>query len=1131
MSTIIENLLDDSEQPELLSPKTKNLTDGDFNIIDTTNCTLMCFNINSITHGDRLHELADINNEISAEFIALVETKLDDTISQSIYKIPGYICEAKHRSRHGGGVILYIKEDIPYQRKKNLENKNLEHIACEAIVGSEKYLINVIYRPPNETPEAHDQFISNIEDTLIKINKHKADTRLLCGDFNFGSNFNWGGGLRPKPLDEKGTDTFSAAGYDQLIDIPTRYGSDFSVSLIDLIFIDKKDNLINVATLPQLADHQGTLATFNTKSFKKPTKTFLKYDYSNANWNNIKNDLHKLMNNNLYDNENIDDLANCFSKILIDTRNHNVPHTLARVKNGELPWHNKDIKRLIRRKNRLHKKFTKSSLTLKTNDTLNTDEIEILTRTINCQHDNFKKASRQYEYAVRKEKLKYFKNLKQTLSSPDVPSQKKFDKIKQVTNTTKNDCIPPIIENDQVIHDPKDKAQLFNQMFANKSVVIGNDDPVPELPPLSTLYDLKEIGTTKYEIGPILKDMKKSNFSPCSIPSNFLLLLYDKFGSLITNPITKLLNKIFQSGTYPELWKIQNITPIYKNKGARTDKTMYRPISILPTLSKICESILHNRLLHHLMDNNIITQKQAAYLKGDSCSQQLLYIVHNIKKAWAHDQISHACYLDIEGAFDRVWHRGMLAKLQQINVKGKVHKLLTSYLSNRKARTNIEGSLSDLVDVLAGVPQGSRLGPLLFLIYINDIAENLESNASIFADDTTLISTGNDPAETAEVLNRDLKKISQWSDEWKLTFNPGKTYDMIFSKKLLNNSPQLTLNSVDITRINKHKHLGVILTSDLSWDDHLSLIIKRTNLKLSNLYRNKYLSRRTLDTIYKMNIRSCIDYCCQVWGPSLNETQISKIDKVQYRAAKIVSGAMYRTSSSALRNELGWESTKDRINYLSIIHFNKIQSNRTRPLIRTCLPPRNENPLDLRVNRRYKPFPEEKNRVFSNSFFPKMAKLWDDLPHESKCGSTNEEIEENLANHFKPVKNKLYSYGSKLGNKLQTQLRLGRSQLNSHLYDVGLSLTKKCACGSPIEDTYHMIFNCPNYADIRTDLFDGLENCLVKKIKFYSKNQLMKILLFGENTEDNERFPFNKIIFRKFQTFLLKSKRLVYNQL
>ena len=164
MSTIIENLLDDSEQPELLSPKTKNLTDGDFNIIDTTNCTLMCFNINSITHGDRLHELADINNEISAEFIALVETKLDDTISQSIYKIPGYICEAKHRSRHGGGVILYIKEDIPYQRKKNLENKNLEHIACEAIVGSEKYLINVIYRPPNETPEAHDQFISNIED-------------------------------------------------------------------------------------------------------------------------------------------------------------------------------------------------------------------------------------------------------------------------------------------------------------------------------------------------------------------------------------------------------------------------------------------------------------------------------------------------------------------------------------------------------------------------------------------------------------------------------------------------------------------------------------------------------------------------------------------------------------------------------------------------------------------------------------------------------------------------------------------------------------------------------------------------------------------------------------------------------
>ena len=284
---------------------------------------------------------------------------------------------------------------------------------------------------------------------------------------------------------------------------------------------------------------------------------------------------------------------------------------------------------------------------------------------------------------------------------------------------------------------------------------------------------------------------------------------------------------------------------MYKRKGAKTDKNNWRPISILPTLSKLCESVVHNRILRHLLDNNIITEKQAAYLPKDSTTNQLLYIVHHIKTGWTKKKISHACFLDISAAFDAVWHNALLAKLKQINIKGKPLNLLKSYLNNRKAKTVVDGAESSEQPVDAGVPQGSRLGPLLFILFINDIINDLESTPHIFADDTTLITTGDNALETSNLLNRDLKKVSAWATKWKVTFNAGKTKDLIFSKKAPDYPQPLTFNNTPVDRVTSHKHLGVILTHNLSWDEHLNSIIKQVNLKLSMISNVRLLSRRS----------------------------------------------------------------------------------------------------------------------------------------------------------------------------------------------------------------------------------------------------------------------------------------------
>ena len=170
------------------------------------------------------------------------------------------------------------------------------------------------------------------------------------------------------------------------------------------------------------------------------------------------------------------------------------------------------------------------------------------------------------------------------------------------------------------------------------------------------------------------------------------------------------------------------------------------------------------------------------------------------RESWGKGKIAQRVFFDISSAFDRVWHKGIIEKLEQIEISNIALDLFTNYLSNRKQRVVVDGIKSNFLDIEAGVPQGSRLGPLLFIIYINDIVEGLEGEILIFADDCSLVASGLDPNETTQVLNRDLDKILSWAELWKVTFNAAKTKEMVFSNKVLNNSPPLMYNSTLIDK-------------------------------------------------------------------------------------------------------------------------------------------------------------------------------------------------------------------------------------------------------------------------------------------------------------------------------------------
>ena len=271
----------------------------------------------------------------------------------------------------------------------------------------------------------------------------------------------------------------------------------------------------------------------------------------------------------------IDSIVQEFTQTLQNIRNDCVSHKKVKIYEKDQPWLDKDTRQKLTKKNRAFKVYSKAI------DQVKRMNYPLLDNTkAKKLFKKYKTAKKDFEYSSRKSKQQYFNNLKSTLSNPEITSKKKFAILKRLTNTGKNSNIPPLIDNDEIIHKPKEKAEVFNNHFAKKSKLKGSQDEPPELEPIPTLENLNDITTSKYEIGPLIKDMKNADFSPCGVPARFIKELYSRFGSKITTPIANLPNIIFQNGTYPKIWKIANVTPVHKGKGAKTDKSNWRPISM-----------------------------------------------------------------------------------------------------------------------------------------------------------------------------------------------------------------------------------------------------------------------------------------------------------------------------------------------------------------------------------------------------------------------------------------------------------------------------------------------------------------------------------------------------------------------
>ena len=321
----------------------------------------------------------------------------------------------------------------------------------------------------------------------------------------------------------------------------------------------------------------------------------------------------------------------------------------------------------------------------------------------------------------------------------------------------------------------------------------------------------------------------------------------------ITPYLTRLFNMCMTCGKMPSSWKRANVTPIYK-KGSPSTTANYRPISLLSCASKVLEHLVADRLKAYLESNNLFTQ-QHGFRKGSSTIDQLLDVYQEITEGPDRRLVTKLLFLDVSKAFDRVWHKALIHKLQCLDISGRLLAFFRDYLMNRFQRVVLKGVLSDWLQIMAGVPQGSILGPLLYLIFSNDIVGRIGCLIKLFADDTILGATDASPNECCRRLQPDIVTILDWANRWKVTLCPVKTKCLTISRINHRFCP-LWMSGLMVEEISSHCHLGVRLQSDGKWGNQVDHMIQKaeTRLRILKAYSRR-LNRQALLQLYRSYIR------------------------------------------------------------------------------------------------------------------------------------------------------------------------------------------------------------------------------------------------------------------------------------
>ena len=574
------------------------------------------------------------------------------------------------------------------------------------------------------------------------------------------------------------------------------------------------------------------------------------------------------------------------------------------------PWVTKGILKSTRTKQKLYKIYLKDKSTQ--------------------SHSKYKKYRNLLTRILElSKKLFYHHSIDQSSNN----NKKLWSIVNNIINrkNIKNSSIEYITDsNGNTVKEPTQIGNIMNNNYVNLVDKLLKKYPLPSSQQNAAINQDDRI-TNSFFMNPITvfdtKNYIKRLNPNKSTRSDLPKILFLKISVEIISPIlTEIINRCILMGVFPTSLKIAEVIPIYKN-GAKTNCDNYRPISLLSPFSKLIESHIYNNLIKFFNKNNVLYNNQFGFRDDRSTDLAVIDTVNGITKSLDKKLTNCSIFLDLAKAFNSVNHHILLQKLEKYGIRGLPLLLLQSYLKNRQQWTRVNGSRSDKLYINVGVPQGSCLGPLLFLIYINDMHLCTRLNLRLFADDACLGMSHVDPVALEIIMNNELVNVNKWLQDNKLFLNYDKTSYLIFSRK--RNKPKftLTINNHILKQQHCTKYLGITIDDNISWNPHITKLktqLAQTCFALSKL--RKYANNKTMKKVYYSLFYSKIKYCISSWGASLDSTN-DPIVKLQKRAIRYVCCEHSKAHTDPLFSRMEMLKFKDiyRLEICKLTH--KIKNN------------------------------------------------------------------------------------------------------------------------------------------------------------------------------------------------------------
>lgn len=771
-----------------------------------------------------------------------------------LYELAGYKSFFCSRESRSAGVALYVKENIDFELLEK-DNGAVSFIhGSIPLPGNDKFYVTLIYMPKVSDYPVLENTLEQIFNKIPRGKRH-----LLMGDFNIDIS-------KSHSVSVAYRDLLNSYGYNITNDKVTRPASN---SVIDHV-VTNYDRVVNYTVRNEISDHNGILTTFSLTPLQNspnetPIKKRINLEQLNNNLRSNLSDLNVLTN--LSASSGLEYLVSVINAA-VECNSYQI--NTAKFKTGTKAWVNAAIVRLSSKKKRLLQKYKKNP----TNDSLRSkldvlnDEISMMKRSAKAQFIN-----EQFVRGVN-------------------DSRTCWKALNGVLGREANRVVPDrlVVDRNTCITGPKNVADELNKAFVGCGLSTPQptsnttQQRVPWNPNSMVLLD-----TDVNEVHSLLNKLDPRKSTGHDGISNHIL---KNCASAIAPALTVCINKALQSGSYPDFLKIARVSPIFKG-GAKELTTNYRPISVLSALNKIFESILADRLKSFFKSQRLIYLNQYGFREksgtGTAATEAMDFVLGCLDKIEVN--LVSALFIDLRKAFDSVSHEILLRKLYVYGVRGPALQVLRSYLSNRLQFVTVSGVSSTTLPVTCGVPQGSVLGPLLFLVFINDMSQiPLVGKLFLFADDACLMYPGSDDVTNSRKMSDDLEMLSQYFAQNELQLNVSKTKYMHMSsgRRQLSGTSLVLYRGERVEEVNEFCYLGLYLDSRLSWKRHIDYLCLKLSRLVGVFFRVKdEIPLYAMKRLYFALVHSRLMYMVTLWGGA-GWVGLSRLQTLQNRLLKII---------------------------------------------------------------------------------------------------------------------------------------------------------------------------------------------------------------------------------------------------